>query len=860
MADEQFPWLDWSHGFAPSNLGQNPPRAQENSNPHWRSPFYNTTSSPAIQTQLNNNSGQSQSYPSYQQQDESYVLLEDVVPYPSYRWAPAPATTREYQRQASHPESTSGLPAASLQSPTQPTGRQLPSPNPQVPQAVPGESRITNNMHSNHDAKRRRLGPSITSKPSWPAPKPASPVFSQTQTQPAAQNTQSSSQFAYSNSIPSQAPISTVPQATTQPQPSAPRTSQPTVRPGSQYVPPVQSRPASQASQRTASPATSQASVSRTSHYPPPIQSTATSRASPQTTSANILGSKAQNTSPYTAAQTLPQFTPPATTQSKTKQPTQRRSTVKSQNSTPQARPQALKQPVPQATTQHTAHPMQQRAPRPGSEIPPQPSPLPTTEPTSQPPLSLPVSRLVAQSTTPPVPHNVQQILQPQKPPSTQTAPSRSAPSRHPPTTLQTIQAPHSQPAHGSSGKLAAYSFQPANSADKSYLKQRLDLVSRLREGDAAQKLVYDPKTIARDILIASNRHPTEPTLNHHLFRLRDVFLAVDTTSDLETFRWDLVDPGKPSRDSRPKAAAPHLEVPGQTNQTAPQPVVEVAQPSLPKSFGSINNTPPQQQPPIQKQDHTPKPPPQQFKYQPLPHPQVLLQVQGQPQLGPPATAPNPPAPPTAESPSTPKSNMEKRRRGRPPGSTNKPKAAAVSPPAPTPSYPVFACGWGNCQMELHSLDLLKKHLFKVHVSYSMVCGWKGCAFTGTMPAAELMKHVKQKHLDSLAWKLGDGPAVPTSVERGSGSRTVPLTIPESNQPGNEDSLIFPASYSSVRAFNRVHGKYSQQEKAREILKAVQRLKEHIGVGLDPGGCELATPSRNERVSNDEDHYEVRSA
>jgi hypothetical protein len=89
--------------------------------------------------------------------------------------------------------------------------------------------------------------------------------------------------------------------------------------------------------------------------------------------------------------------------------------------------------------------------------------------------------------------------------------------------------------------------------------------------------------------------------------------------------------------------------------------------------------------------------------------------------------------------------------------------------------------------------------------------------------------------------------------------KTVPLTIPESNHPGNEDSLIFPASYSSIRAFNRVHGKHTQQEKAREIMKAVKRLKEHIGVGLDPGGCELATPVRNQRVSNDEDVYEVRS-
>jgi hypothetical protein len=109
---------------------------------------------------------------------------------------------------------------------------------------------------------------------------------------------------------------------------------------------------------------------------------------------------------------------------------------------------------------------------------------------------------------------------------------------------------------------------------------------------------------------------------------------------------------------------------------------------------------------------------------------------------------------------------MEKRRRGRTPGSNNKPKVA-VPPPAAAPaaSYPVFACHWGNCQTEHHNLDLLKKHL-KKHVSMSMVCGWNGCTVTAAMPAAELMKHVKKVHIDPLAWKLGDGPAVPSSGEK----------------------------------------------------------------------------------------------
>lgn len=121
-----------------------------------------------------------------------------------------------------------------------------------------------------------------------------------------------------------------------------------------------------------------------------------------------------------------------------------------------------------------------------------------------------------------------------------------------------------------------------------------------------------------------------------------------------------------------------------------------------------------------------------------------------------------------------------------------------------------------------------------------------------------MYKHVLSEHVVSIAWTLGDGPSVPATEDRVAGESPLPKTIPESTQPGGEDSLVFPASYSSIRAFNRVHGNHTQIEKAREIFKAVQRLKEHIGYGLDPGGCQLATPTRIGRVSNDEDVYAVR--
>ena len=60
---------------------------------------------------------------------------------------------------------------------------------------------------------------------------------------------------------------------------------------------------------------------------------------------------------------------------------------------------------------------------------------------------------------------------------------------------------------------------------------------------DALRRSTYNPKTIARDILLSVGKHPVMAPLNAHLDVLKDRFKAVDNDSDLSTFRWDLVDP-----------------------------------------------------------------------------------------------------------------------------------------------------------------------------------------------------------------------------------------------------------------------------------------------------------------------------
>lgn len=92
------------------------------------------------------------------------------------------------------------------------------------------------------------------------------------------------------------------------------------------------------------------------------------------------------------------------------------------------------------------------------------------------------------------------------------------------------------------------------------FLKNRDDLVQPIRRSDALPKVSYDPATIARDVLIAAARHPTEKHLNHHLEPLRRNFTKIDYFANLATFRWDLVDVKQPETqvDRVPPVSALH--------------------------------------------------------------------------------------------------------------------------------------------------------------------------------------------------------------------------------------------------------------------------------------------------------------
>lgn len=72
-----------------------------------------------------------------------------------------------------------------------------------------------------------------------------------------------------------------------------------------------------------------------------------------------------------------------------------------------------------------------------------------------------------------------------------------------------------------------------------------IPLALPLKREQARRTNKYKTASICRNILRITGRHPTEPALNEHLLPLKDN-LHLDLKSDLETVRWDLVDPEQP--------------------------------------------------------------------------------------------------------------------------------------------------------------------------------------------------------------------------------------------------------------------------------------------------------------------------
>lgn len=270
--------------------------------------------------------------------------------------------------------------------------------------------------------------------------------------------------------------------------------------------------------------------------------------------------------------------------------------------------------------------------------------------------------------------------------------------------------------------------------------------ISKLLNPSAAlQRVYYNPKSVARDILIAAGRHPSERQLNYHLAKFPEIFLGVGSKSDLESFRWDLVDPG----------GLPMPVVPVEDILAEPPRVPRKRKKRSRADTGDDKSSGP-----------TPNSP--KFNHSSLSTPQnPRLSMAGAPTSG-----------------------KGSGRRGRPPGAKNKnptkaslkaavagsarsAAAAPVSQAVPEPSYPVFTCKWAACPAQLHDVHTLERHV-KVHVVGQTSCQWSGCPSANTQYVGEgLEEHVHQAHIQPLAWKYGDGATVNGTGENASTSQTV---------------------------------------------------------------------------------------
>ncbi|KAH0257262.1 hypothetical protein KCU91_g16455, partial [Aureobasidium melanogenum] len=96
----------------------------------------------------------------------------------------------------------------------------------------------------------------------------------------------------------------------------------------------------------------------------------------------------------------------------------------------------------------------------------------------------------------------------------------------------------------------AATAARPIIISKHMELKNQI-LVEPVRRAKVARKSRYDPRTICRDVLLATGRHPDMRPLNQHLNVMHN-FLKLHSKDveqdkfDLDTIRWDIIDPGEP--------------------------------------------------------------------------------------------------------------------------------------------------------------------------------------------------------------------------------------------------------------------------------------------------------------------------
>jgi len=350
-------------------------------------------------------------------------------------------------------------------------------------------------------------------------------------------------------------------------------------------------------------------------------------------------------------------------------------------------------------------------------------------------------------------------------------------------------------------------------------------VVEPLNRKKALRRNNYNPATIARDVLLACGRHPSERQLNQHLDVLRTNIPYINIESDLSTIKWDLIDPGRAppgyfkdsvqdltedadDEDDSEGEGAQSNAIGGESGaQARVQALPEAINPfkqkkrgRLPAERHSLPNTTtpatPKRSPSAANMSASaPRSSAASVGYSAFrsateygPDGQPLPKKRGRPvgwrkAIHGSVAAQSKPAAngftgPNKHQPSQPSSLRHVRTGGEEPIRI---ESRSPSVANGIPRYQSYKCKWHGCLVELHNLETLKKHVFKVHrketLRNTLECMWDDCGkeVTSFDPNTnmQLVKHtpysfdlesnwkahIHQTHFAPLSWELGDGPA-----------------------------------------------------------------------------------------------------
>ncbi|KAL9091792.1 MAG: hypothetical protein Q9159_001164 [Coniocarpon cinnabarinum] len=425
---------------------------------------------------------------------------------------------------------------------------------------------------------------------------------------------------------------------------------------------------------------------------------------------------------------------------------------------------------------------------------------------------------------------------------------------------------------------------KPAHNVPRDHPIHNILVGEKIARSKVLRRSKYNPKTIARDVLLASGRHPDMRHLNAHLDILRSLKAKEDV--DLSTVRWDVIDPGGAlpgagiSTEPLPEdelddtlfaddESSDDETLPGTTQDVATRSGAVAISTAATPGVRIRQYKPRKSDPTGVRQVATPnKPAPtgsaSTSSYSALRAASGDVKKKGRPvgwrkwmqkdrQEG------GSPAPPTGP-----------KRKGRPPGSASKPP-----PKPPSPEFPSFKCEWEGCSAELHNLDTLRRHIFKIHgekrAAGEWVCRWKGCSKTigvadgpRTVPkivkqtfegGTQWRKHVEDEHLLQIQWKQGDGPAAGLTEGDGEVSDAV-----LSDREGRQVTPRISMPNSPAEALQRADQERNEgaqgpapdvgrrrqtplEEASGELYSAEERRR-RLGVGIDKGGATLVNEKR----------------